>query len=133
MSNEQLYRVNFEIADLGLYAHIPGLISAMKSELMRVYNLYAHKTNEGITDKLNEEFENLNPSYFEDNKDKDWDELVEYNQYIADGYMRLVVDDFNKNNISPILDFYVNPKELQFTGHLKTDKSRSITFYMTKA
>ena len=54
---------------------------------------------------LNKEFENLYPTYFEDNKDKELYDLVEYNSYMSEGYQRLIVDDFNKKNISPILDF----------------------------
>ena len=66
------YEVYFNVKNLGLYGAIPGLKEAMQSELIRVYNLYADKTNSGITDKLNEEFDKLYPNYHEDNKDKDF-------------------------------------------------------------
>lgn len=128
MSN--MYKVFFNVKNLGLYGKIPGLEAAMQSELMRVYNMYADKTNDGVTEQLNEEFDKLNPNYFEDNKDKEWYDLTEYNQFMADGYQRLVVDELNKNNVSPILDFFVNPVEVQFTGCLKVNHNVTIDFYM---
>ena len=124
------YRVIFEVKGLenSTFNKIEELKDFMGDELLRVYNIYANKTNGGITKMLNEEFENLYPTYFEDNKDKEWYELVEYNSYIAEGYQRLIVDDFNKQNISPILDFYVEPTEIVFTGYLKLDKKVTISF-----
>ena len=124
------YKVYFNVKNLGLYGAIPGLKEAMQSELIRVYNLYADKTNSGITDKLNEEFDKLYPNYHENNKDKEWYDLTEYNKFMADGYQRLVVDDFNKINISPILDFYVDPEEVVFKGCLKVDHNVTIDFYL---
>jgi len=126
------YRVIFEVKGLenSTFNKIEELKDFMGDELLRVYNIYANKTNGGITKMLNEEFENLYPTYFEDNKDKEWYELVEYNSYIAEGYQRLIVDDFNKQNISPILDFYVEPTEIVFTGYLKLDKKVTISFYL---
>ena len=124
------YEVYFNVKNLGLYGAIPGLKEAMQSELVRVYNLYADKTNSGITDKLNEEFDKRYPNYHEDNKDKEWYDLTEYNKFMADGYQRLVVDDFNKTNISPILDFYVDPEEVVFKGYLKVDHNVTIDFYL---
>ena len=44
----------------------------MASEYMRVYNIYADMCNNGVTDRLNEEFESQNPNYFEDNKGKEY-------------------------------------------------------------
>ena len=64
------YKVYFNVKNLGLYGAIPGLKEAMQSELVRVYNLYADKTNSGVTDELNKEFDKLYPNYHEDNKDK---------------------------------------------------------------
>ncbi len=126
------YRVIFDVRGLenSMFNKIEGLTDIMGSELVRVYNIYADKTNGGITEMLNKEFENLYPNYFEDNKDKEWYDLVEYNSYIAEGYQRLIVDDFNKQNISPILDFYVEPTEIVFTGYLKLDKKVTIRFYL---
>ena len=127
------YNVLFNVENLGLYGTIPGMKEAMQSELIRVYNLYAEKTNDDITDKLNEEFNKLYPNYFEDNSDKEWYDLKEYNKFMADGYQRLVVDDFNKTNISPILDFYVDPEEVVFKGCLKVDHNVTIDFYLKEA
>ena len=127
------FKVYFNIENLGLYGLIPGLEEAMQNELIRVYNIYADKTNSGITDKLNEEFNHLYPNYNEENKDKEWYEMAEYNKFMADGYQRLVVDEFNKTNISPILDFYVDPEEVVFKGLLKVDHNIKIDFYMKKA
>ena len=126
------YRVIFEVRGLenSTFNKIEELKGFMGDELLRVYNIYANKTNGGLTKMLNEEFENLYPTYFEDNKDKEWYELVEYNSYMSEGYQRLVVDDFNKQNISPILDFYVEPTEVVFTGYLKLDKKVTISFYL---
>lgn len=124
------YQVIFDVKGLenSTFNKIEELKDVMGDELLRVYNIYANKTNGGITKMLNEEFENLYPTYFEDNKDKEWYDLVEYNSYISEGYQRLVVDDFNKQNISPILDFYVEPTEIVFTGYLKLDKKVMISF-----
>ena len=127
------FKVYFNIENLGLYGLIPGLEEAMQNELIRVYNIYADKTNSGITDKLNEEFNHLYPNYSEENKDKEWYEMTEYNKFMADGYQRLVVDEFNKTNISPILDFYVDPEEVVFKGLLKVDHNTKIDFYMKEA
>lgn len=126
------YRVIFNVEGLkgSIYEGIVGLEEIMKEELFRVYNIYADKTNDGVTDKINDEFKKLYPNYFEDNKDKEWYDLHLYNQYIADEYQRLVVDDFNESNISPILDFLVDPEEIVFTGYLKGDKKVKINFYL---
>ena len=124
------YKVYFNVTNLGLYESIPGIKEAMQSELVRVYNIYADKTNSGVTDELNKKFNSLYPNYFKDNKDKEWYDLKEYNKFMADGYQRLVVDELNKSNISPILDFFVDPNEVVFKGCLKVDHNVTIDFYM---
>lgn len=126
------YQMIFEVKGLenSTFDKIEELKDVMGNELIRVYNIYADKTNGGVTEILNKEFENLYPTYFEDNKDKEWYDLVEYNSYISEGYQRLIVDDFNKQNISSILDFYVEPTEIVFTGYLKLDKKVTISFYL---
>lgn len=126
------YKVYFNVKNLGLYENIPGLQEVMQSELIRVYNMYADETNNGITDMLNSEFDKLYPNYHKDNKGKKWYEKTEYNQFMADGYNRLVCNKYNKDNVSPILDFYVDPEEVVFTGYLKVDRSVTIDFYMKK-
>lgn len=127
------YKVFFEIKNLGLYGVIPGLRNAMENEFARVYNMYANKTNGGITDKLNKEFEKLNPNYFKDNADKEWYDMTEYNQFMTDGYNRLIVDELNKTCGSPILDFIVDPAEVQFIGMLKQDHNVTIEMYIKEA
>lgn len=122
------YQVVFNIKNLGVYGIIPGIKEAMQSELMRVYNIYASKINSGITDQLNEEFTKLYPTYFTDNSDKEWYDLTEYNQFMADGYQRLIVDEFNSLDYSYLLDFFVNPEEVVFTGCLKKDHNVTIDF-----
>ena len=126
------YQVIFDVRGLenSTFNKIEELKDIMGNELIRVYNIYADKTNGGVTEMLNKEFKNLYPTYFEDNKDKEWYDLVEYNSYMSEGYQRLVVDDFNKQNISPILDFYVEPTEIVFTGYLKLDKKVTISFFI---
>lgn len=127
------YKVFFEIKNLGLYGVIPGLRNAMENEFARVYNMYVDKTNGGITDKLNKEFEKLNPNYFKDNVDKEWYDMTEYNQFMTDGYNRLIVDELNKTCGSPILDFVVEPEEVQFIGMLKQDHNVTIEMYLKEA
>ena len=92
--------------------------------------IYANRINNGVTEKLNNEFNRLSPNYFKENEGKEWYDLKEYNQFMADGYMSLVVDELNKDNASPILDFYVDPNEIVFTGCLKVDRSVTISFYI---
>ena len=130
---DKTYKIYFNIENLGLYGSIPGIKEVMQSELIRVYNLYAEKTNSGITDELNDEFNKLYPNYFKDNCNKEWYDLTEYNKFMAEGYQRLVVDNFNKENISQILDFYVDPEEVVFKGQLKVDHNVTIDFYMKEA
>lgn len=128
---DKTYKVIFDVKNLGLYGLIPGLEKAMQSELIRVYNIYADKTNGGITDKLNDEFNRLYPNYFENNKDKEYYELTEYERFMADGYNRLIVNEFNETSISPILNFHVRPEEAaSFTGYLKVDPNVTIEFYL---
>lgn len=126
------YHVIFDVKGLenSTFAGIKELKDVMGSELVRVYNIYADKLNGGIIEKLNNEFNRLYPTYFKDNEDKEWYDLVEYNNYMSDGYQRLIVDDLNKQNISPILDFYVDSTEVVFTGYLKLDKKVTISFYL---
>ena len=104
----------------------------MEMELMRVYNIYADKLNSGIIDDLNKEFQEKYPTYFKDNEGKEWYDLHEYNKFMADGYQRLVVDKFNKTNISSVLDFYVDPTEVQLVGCLKGNRDITIDFVLER-
>lgn len=132
---EKRYRVYFNVEGLekSIFKGIDGLEAVIGHELIRVYNMYADKTNSGITEQLNSEFDKLYPNYFKSNSGKEWYELLEYNKFMADGYQRLVVDDMNKSNISPLLDFYVDPEEVVFKGRLKVDPNVTIDFYMKEA
>lgn len=132
---EKTYKVYFNVKGLNesIYRFVEGLEEAMQQELIRVYNIYADRTNSGITDMLNKEFDRLNPNYYENNRDKEWHELTEYNKFMADGYQQLVVDKLNNTNASPILDFYIDPKEVVFTGYLKYDPNVTIDFYLKEA
>lgn len=131
--SEIYYRVIFKFGKLGPYGIIPGIKEAMQRELLRVYNIYAEKCNSGITDVLNAQFNHLYPNYFEKNEGKEWYDLVQYNQFMADGYNRLVVEELNKSNASQILDFRVMPDEVNFIGYLKTNRSATIEFFMKEA
>lgn len=124
------YKVIFNTENLGEYEKIPGLMDVMQSELVRVYNIYVEQSNGGITEQLNEEFSRLNPNYFDNNKDKEWYDLTEYNQFMAEGYQRLIVDELNRAGISPLLDFFVDPEEVVFKGCLKVDHKVTIDFYL---
>lgn len=126
------FKVYFNVNGLkeSKFGDIPGLEAAMQQELVRCYNMYANKTNNGVTDMLNKEFTELNPTYFKDTKGLEWYERVEYNKFMADGYMREVVDDMNEKSISPILNFYIDPEEVVFKGYLKQDRNVTIDFYM---
>ena len=132
---EKRYKVYFNVKGLekSIFKGIDGLETVMGHELIRVYNMYADKANSRITKQLNSEFDKLYPNYFKSNSDKEWYELLEYNKFMADGYQRLVVDDMNKSNISPLLDFYVDPEEVVFKGRLKVDPNVTIDFYMKEA
>ena len=131
----KMYKIQFNVKGLNESDHrfVKGLEEVMQNELIRVYNIYADKTNSGITDLLNKEFDRLYPNYHENNKGKEWYELTEYNKFMADGYQSLVVDELNKTNASPILNFYVDPKEVVFTGYLKYDRNVTIDFYLKEA
>ena len=126
------YKVYFDVKGLetSLFKTIDGLETAMRHEFVRAYNAYVDKTNGGVTDELNDEFKRLYPNYFIDNRNEEWYELTDYNQFMADGYQRKVVDDMNKNEFSPLLEFYVDPEEVVFTGRLKADPNVTISIYM---
>lgn len=125
------YKVIFDIEGLdSKYNTVKELRKYMEEELIRVHNIFANKTNSGVTDRLNEEFKSLYPNYFEENRDKHWEDLIEYNRYIDDGYQRLVLNDFNKKHISPILNFKSELGSL--VGYLRGDENVKIRFYLVK-
>ena len=112
------------------YKSFPFVEEAMEQELMRGYDIYAKMVNNGITENLNNEFSARHPEYFIRNKDKEWYELVVYNNFMAEGYNRLVCNKLNEEKTSDLLEFYVDSAEVQFMGRLKTDKKATIEFYI---
>ena len=126
------YKVYFDVKGLetSLFKTIDSLETTMRHEFVRAYNEYVDKCNGEVTDKLNDEFNSLYPNYFNDNRNKEWYELTDYNQFMADGYQRMVVDEMNNSNFSPLLDFYVDPEEVVFTGRLKVDPNVTISIYL---
>ena len=126
---EQNYKVIYEV----IYNYTGVCNEAMKrlmaSELIRVYNIYADMCNNGVTDRLNEEFKSQNPNYFEDNKGKEWYDLTEYNQFMSKGYNN-VCEELNKKYASQLLEFYTNPEEVQFMGRLRFNKNATIEFFL---
>ena len=129
------FKIYFNVKGLdeSLYGLIPRLKEAMQNELIRVYNMYADLTNAGITVSLNKEFDNLYPTYFKDNADKELYDMTVYNRFMAEGYQRKVVDKLDETNASQILDFYLDPNEVIFKGMLKVDHRITIDFYMREA
>ena len=126
------YKVYFDVKGLetSLFKTVDGLETTMRHEFVRAYNEYAVKCNGEVTDKLNDKFNHLYPNYFNDNRNKEWYELTDYNQFMADGYQRMVVDELNNGDFSPLLDFYVDPEEVVFTGRLKVDPNVTISIYL---
>lgn len=126
------YKVYFDVKGLetSLFKTIDGLETAMRHEFVRAYNKYVDKCNGEVTDKLNDEFNSLYPNYFSDNRNKEWYELTDYNQFMADGYQRMVIDEMNNDDFSSLLDFYVDPEEVVFTGRLKVDPNVTISIYL---
>ena len=122
------FKVYFNVKNLekSIYGSIKELKECMKNELVRVWNIYCDKSNSGITKYLNKKWD-------ETHSDCDLNDSIhykEYNKFMADGYQKLIVDDFNKANISPILNFYVDPEECILIGYLKVDPSVTIEFYL---
>lgn len=116
------YVVHFE------YVNVPEhelIKTAMREELVRVYNMFCDITNGGLCDRLNKEFFEKNPDY------KVADDLwssVEYVQHFHRAYSE-VTDDFNRQNVSPLLEFYIGD-ELELRGRLKIYKDATISFYL---
>ena len=120
---------NFEKS---IYRLIPGLKKRMEKELMDTHNLYANMSNNGVTERLNKEFDDLHPNYFEENKGKDYWDLTEYNQFMRDGWQREVVDKINKDQYTSLMEYRVGD-EMQLIGSLRMDPKVEIEFYMKEA
>lgn len=130
---EQYFEVIYKYSnfDKSFCRFIPGLKNVMEHELMLVYNIYANMCNDGVTENLNKEFDNLYPTYFEENKGKDVWDLIEYNQFMRDGWQERVVNDIN--DIRGNIMNYRLGDELQLIGSLKVDPKVEIEFYMKEA
>lgn len=126
---DKFFKAIFTISDLGIYGAIPGIRKFIMDEHMRVYHIYSRIANSGITDDMNKDFKKLYPTYFDDNKGKDFWELEVYLKFAAERYNRRICDKLNAENASMILDFYVSD-DLMFTGMLKVDHSKQVYFEM---
>lgn len=124
---EQLYRIIYDIK--GVDNNV--IEDYMKEELIRVYDIYAKMANDGVTDLLNKEFNEQYPNY--KHNLEDWTKDFVYNQFMADGYSRLICDKLNECNVSLLMKFYVDPSEVQFMGYLKWDRNVTIEFYLKEA
>lgn len=103
----------------------------MESEFIDMYNMYASMCNSGVTNMLNSIFEDLNPNYFEDNKDKELCELVEYNKFMAKGWQHIVNSIVDTHNFI-YLDFYVESEEAQLIGCLKDNHDIKIQMFFER-
>lgn len=117
------YVVKFE------YKNVPDIEVvkiAMREELVRVYNEFCSITNGGLVDQLNKDFDEKYPNYkIADNL---W-ESVEYVDHFRGAYSK-IVDDFNRRNVSKLLDFYIGD-ELELIGRLKVlNKTGTVSFYL---
>lgn len=96
---------------------------ALREEFMRCYHLYAEKANSEIIDILNNEWNEQHPNEI------GWPfDLDKYDKFMADGFNRLICDEMNKSNVSPLFEcFYVVPENVQFVGVLREDRNKLIT------
>lgn len=127
-----LYRIRFiyhnaSIIDKFLFER------CYKKEFMEAYHNYANMANLGVTERLNKEFEDSNPGYFEKNQGKDWIELVEYNQFMADGYNKYICETWNLTHSDGHLEYFVDPDEVAFSARFKRNPEATIDFVLVKA
>lgn len=96
---------------------------ALQEEFMRCYHLYAEKANSEIIDILNNKWNEQHPN------ETGWPfDLDEYDKFMADGFNRLICDEMNKSNASPLFEcFYVVPENVQFVGVFREDHNKLIT------
>ena len=117
---------NVQNLEKSIFGGIKGLKEAMRDEYVRVWNIFCDKSNSGVTEKLNKEWEETHPNY--DLSDSEHCSI--YYKFMSDGYQRLIVDEFNKSSISPILNFYMDPEECILVGYLKFDPNVTIDHYL---
>ena len=117
---------NVQNLEKSIFGGIKGLKEAMRDEYVRVWNIFCDKSNSGVTEKLNKEWEETHPNY--DLSDSEHCSI--YYKFMSDGYQRLIVDEFNKSSISPILNFYMDSEECILIGYLKFDPNVTIDHYL---
>lgn len=117
---------NVQNLEKSIFGGIKGLKEAMRDEYVRVWNMFCDASNSGVTEKLNKEWEETHPNY--DLSDSEHCNI--YCKFMSDGYQRLIVDEFNKSSISPILNFYMDPEECILVGYLKFDPNVTIDHYL---
>lgn len=122
------YNVYFNVQNLekSIFGGIKGLKEAMRDEYVRIWNMFCDKSNSGVTEKLNKEWEETHPNY----DLSDSEHCSVYYKFMSDGYQRLIVDEFNKSSISPILNFCMDPEECILVGYLKFDPNVTIDHYL---
>ena len=122
------YNVYFNVQNLekSIFGGIKGLKEAMRDEYVRIWNMFCDKSNSGVTEKLNKEWEETHPNY----DLSDSEHCSVYYKFMPDGYQRLIVDEFNKSSISSILNFYMDPEECILIGYLKFDPNVTIDHYL---
>ena len=135
MEHKLYFEVHYELRNFkeSFARFIPGLEELMKKELMDTHNIYAKICNsdEGYS-KLNKKWDELHPNYFEENKGKDWTELVEYNNYIRTESQNNYVAWINKGMPENIMTYKLGD-ELQLIGCLKIDPKVEIEFWVKEA
>ena len=134
--NEYVYKCNGGVTDKlnvafnSLYLNYfrpPVILGAASiASILASHDIY-HKRKVAIAAACDRSFKDYRGN---DNRNKERYELTDYNQFMADGYQRMVVDEMNNSNFSPLLDFYVDPEEVVFTGRLKVDPNVTISIYL---
>lgn len=107
-----------------------ALKKGMEAELTKFYNEYAEKSNE-VIENWNNEFNELNPTYFEDNKGKDIWDLIDYNDFIRNKEKQLI-KELKFNERAKLMNFDIG-EELNLFGSLKLDPSKKIQFFLKEA
>lgn len=122
------FNVYFNVQNLekSIFGGIKGLKEAMQDEYVRVWNMFCDKSNSGVTEKLNKEWEKTHPNY----NLSDSEHCSIYYKFMSDGYQSLIVDEFNKSSISPILNFRMDPEECILVGYLKFDPNVTVDHYL---
>lgn len=110
------------------YTNVPNLKwlrAAMRYEFVRVHNLFSSLAGSESCERLNKAFFEEHPGY--KIADDFWSS-VEYVQYFHRAWSE-VVDKLNRENTSPLLEFYVG-NELELIGRLKLNKNATISYYI---